>query len=130
MPDAVSAALTMADVLLTLPAAAEVLALSRRTLEREIAAGRLAVVRIRGAVRVAQSDLDGYIVRLRRYQEQPDPCQSANVATFGTSASRSRGSALSAALDEALPGRRRLHSKLRSAATMQTAARVAHQSET
>lgn len=97
----------MPDSLLTLDAAAEVLALSRRTIEREISAGRLAVVRIRGAVRVAQSDLDGYIVRLRRYQEQSDPCPSANVVTFGTSASRSAGSELSALLDEALPGRMR-----------------------
>lgn len=81
----------MPDALLTLPDAAAQLAISRRTLEREIASGRIATVRVRGAVRVAQSDIDAYIVRLRRYQEQPDPCQSANVATFGTSVSRSRG---------------------------------------
>ncbi len=112
----------MPDALLTLDAAAIQLAISRRTLEREIASGRIATVRVRGAVRVAQSDVEGYIVRLRKYQEQPSPCQSANVATFGTSASRSRGSALSALLDEALPGRTRSRSKHRSAATTSTAA--------
>jgi excisionase family DNA binding protein len=111
----------MPAALLTLPAAALRLAISRRTLEREIATGRLAVVRIRGAVRVAESDLEAYIVRLRKYQEPEAPCPPANVVTFGTSASRSRGSALSAVLDEVLPGRMRSRSKHRSAATTSTA---------
>jgi len=111
----------MPEALLTLTAAAERLALSRRTLEREIAAGRLAVVRIRGAVRVAQSDIEAYIIRSRRYR-QPSECQSENVVTFGTSASRSTAGALSALLDEVLPGRTRSRSKHRSAATTSTAA--------
>lgn len=105
----------MPDHLLTLPAAADALGLSRRTLEREIAAGRLAVVQIRRAVRVAQSDIDGYIQRSRRYRMPA--CPSENVVTFGTSVSRSPASALSAALDAALPGRTRSRSKHRSAAT-------------
>lgn len=111
----------MPDPLLTLPAAAAQLGISRRTLEREIAAGKLAVVCIRGAVRVAQSDLDGYIVRLRRYH-QPAACPSENVVTFGTSASRSRASELSELLDEVLPRRTRRPLKHRSGATTSTAA--------
>lgn len=47
--------------LLTIPAAASSLGVSRRTLDREIAAGMLPVVRIRGARRVAEDDLQQYI---------------------------------------------------------------------
>ncbi len=43
--------------LMTIPAAASSLNVSRRTLDREIAAGMLPVIRIRGALRVAEDDL-------------------------------------------------------------------------
>jgi len=52
--------------LLTIADAATQLATSRRTVEREIADGKLAVILVRGSRRVAQSDLDDYIAHQRR----------------------------------------------------------------
>ena len=52
-------------MLLSISAAAKQLEVSRRTLEREIADGRLAVIEIRGAVRIDESDLKAYIQRSR-----------------------------------------------------------------
>lgn len=70
-------------MLLTLPAAAARLSLSRRTLEREIAAGRLAVVQLRGAVRIDENDLSAYIDR-SKHTRRP-PCPSENAAIDGMS---------------------------------------------
>ena len=67
----------MSDALLTLDAAAAQLAISRRTLEREIAGGRIATVRVRGAVRVAQSDVDLYITN--RAARPIEACTAAGV---------------------------------------------------
>ena len=53
-------------MLLTIDQAALSLAISRRTLLREIAAGRLAVVEIRGATRIAQTDIAAYIDQSRK----------------------------------------------------------------
>jgi excisionase family DNA binding protein len=85
--------------LLTTPEAAAQLGVSRRTIEREIEAGVLAYVNVRGAKRITPDDLAEYIARNRRYT--PAPCQSANVVTFGTRASRSAGDALNALLARA-----------------------------
>lgn len=74
-------------MLLTLPAAAERLSLSRRTIEREIAAGRLAVVQIRGAVRIDEADLEAYIQQSRT--TRAPSCPSENEAIDGMSAFKS-----------------------------------------
>lgn len=92
--------MTSLPLLLTLDEAATALGgISVRTLEREIRDGQLAVVHVRGQRRIARADLEGYIARHRRYTS--DTCPSANVVAFGTSASRSAESALSALLDRA-----------------------------
>lgn len=46
---------------LTIGEAAQRLGVSTRTVRREIAAGRLVVIKIRGCVRIASEDLDQYI---------------------------------------------------------------------
>jgi excisionase family DNA binding protein len=53
------------DLLLTLNEAAQRLAISRRTLEREIAAGRFPLpIKVRRATRVRASQIDQYIFSL------------------------------------------------------------------
>jgi len=84
--------------LLSIQSAAEHLAISRRTLEREIADGKIAVIQIRGSRRVAQSDVDAYIARSRRVERW----QSTSVATGGTTVSRSTADRSRAALEQAL----------------------------
>lgn len=59
------------SALLTLPQAAERLGVSRRTVEREIAAGNIPSIRIRGARKIASRDLEDYIARSRHYTEPP-----------------------------------------------------------
>lgn len=54
-----------AGPLLTIPAAAARLAVSRRTVERLIRAGQLQRIRIGGAVRIDPADLTDYIARAR-----------------------------------------------------------------
>ncbi len=55
------------DQLLTLEQAAAILAISRRTLYRMIAAGEFpAPLRVGGARRVAASDLTAYLTRLKQ----------------------------------------------------------------
>ena len=49
------------DVLLTLDDAARALGVSRRTLERRIAAGRIAAFRDGGVVRVGSAELQRYV---------------------------------------------------------------------
>jgi excisionase family DNA binding protein len=84
--------------LLTITAAATQLATSRRTIEREIADGKLAVIRVRGSRRVAQADLDSYIARQRRGEQW----QSTSAATGGTTGSKSAADRSRAALEQAL----------------------------
>ena len=93
--------------LLTIPETAAQLGVSRRTVEREIESGVLAYVEVRGAKRITPADLAEYINRNRRYTLAP--CQSENVVTLGTRASRSAGDALNALLG--LDGRMPSHSK-------------------
>ena len=81
-----------------LPAAAARLGISRRTLEREIADGQIAVVSIRGAVRVAEADIIGYIARHRRYTGGEQIACRENVATLGTRDYKSTGGALKSLL--------------------------------
>ena len=96
-------------MLLSLPTAAKELGISRRTLEREIADGRLAVVEIRGAVRIDESDLQAYIRQSRITKTRP--CPSENAATAGMSAYSLAVSESSAALDRLLQKRTRSISK-------------------
>jgi excisionase family DNA binding protein len=90
-------------MLLTLPAVALQLGISRRTLEREIADGRVPVVMIRGAVRIDEIDLQAYIQQSRIKKTRP--CPSENAATAGMSAFKSAASASSAALARLLQKR-------------------------
>ena len=96
-------------------AAAQLGGVSVRTLEREIADGKLAVVHVRGQRRIAHADLEGYIARHRRYIAPPAAGPSANVVPFGTSASRSADDELSALLARGAktraPSRRRSASR-------------------
>jgi excisionase family DNA binding protein len=92
--------------LLTLPAAAAQLGVSPRTLEREIAAGRLAVVRIRRARRVEQAEIERYIAAGRQ------ACRSGSAETVGRCASPlAVADALSALSRQALPELMRARSK-------------------
>lgn len=80
-------------------ACAERLRVSARTVEREIAAGRLACVRIRSRRLVDEADLAAYIAESRRVE-----CQSENAAIAGRSELLSLvESALSAHCQPALP---------------------------
>ncbi len=97
--------------LLTYPEAADALKVHVRTLQREIDAGALPFVEVRGAKRIAQADLDAYIARNRRYSAQP--CPSASTARITTFASKSADDALSALLAPA--GRTQSRSKTASA---------------
>ena len=78
-------------------AATELGGVSTRTVEREVAAGKLPVVTIRGAKRIARADLEAYILRNRRFTTSPSS-PSANVATLTTSARVSADDELSALL--------------------------------
>ena len=92
-------------MLLSLPEAARLLTISRRTLEREIADGRLAVVEIRGSVRIDETDLQDYIRKSRTIKARP--CPSENAATAGMSAFSSAARESSAALARLLQKRTR-----------------------
>lgn len=84
--------------LLTIPEAALRLSISRRTLEREINDGEIAVCRVRGRVLIAESDITAYISRLRSYKQKSEICRE-NVVTFGMPASKSKVGALKSLLD-------------------------------
>ena len=104
--------------LLTLRAAAELIGgvVSTRTLEREIADGRLAVVRIRSKRFVAESEIRRYIAA-----REERGCQSARSGDAGKSASAlETANALSELYLEAPRRRTRGSSKLRSAARRST----------
>jgi len=98
--------------LLTIAETAERLRVSARTVEREIAAGRLACVRIRSRRLVDPADLAAYIAESRRIE-----CPSASMADAGRFASVSEvAAALSALCPSAPPVRTHSRSKLRSGA--------------
>lgn len=113
--------------LLTLDRAAEILGVDRRTLQREIAAGKLPVIEIRGGTRIAPADLEAYIASRRRYRTV-EPCQSANVVAFpGRSGSSTADDALRKLLGAR--GRTRRSSARRSAARSSTPASAAPRGE-
>jgi excisionase family DNA binding protein len=89
--------------LLTVSAVAERLSVSARTVAREVAAGTLATIRIRGAVRIAEPDLEAYIARLRRIEQWP----STSEGTAGTTASSSAADNIRDRLERALEKLRR-----------------------
>ena len=64
--------------LMTRSEVARTLGVSEATIRREIADGRLAIVKIRGAVRIDPKDLQAYIDGAKVTQEQP--WQSATLA--------------------------------------------------
>lgn len=101
--------------LLTITAAAERLGVSRRTVEREIADGALAVIEIRGLRRIDANDIDSYLSA--RKITRVKPCPSENVETLGMSAFRSAAKESSALLDRLLQKRTRSTTKRNSAAT-------------
>ncbi len=80
-------------MLLTIPAAADRASVSRRTIEREIAAGRLPVIPIRGAVRIDERDLEAYIQQSRTTRTPSCPSESAvidGMSAFRSAAKESR----------------------------------------
>jgi excisionase family DNA binding protein len=96
---------------LTLAQVAEHLQCSDRTVRREIAAGRLAAIRIRGMLRVAPDDLAVYLSRSKTETAWP----SESEPTDTRSESRSLAdSVLSALCPPALPEPTHGRSKLRS----------------
>ena len=107
--------------LLTLAQAAQSLRISLRTLQREIAAGRIAVVEIRGAVRLAESDLAEYVVRSKVTRAQQCPSSDIPKPVTGMSAYRSAASESSALLDRLLEKKTPSPLRRRSAASTSTA---------
>ena len=77
---------------LPIPAAAAEIGVSPKTLRREIAQGRLAVVRVRSRVLVLRTDLTTYLETHRR-------CQSAATAPGGKPAFKLLASDLADLLD-------------------------------
>src|SRR5690606_23090380 len=97
-------------MLLTVRETAERLRVSARTVEREIAAGRLACVRVRSRRRVDEADLAAYISQSRRAE-----CLSGSTADAGRCASASEVvAALNALCPSAPAAPTRSRSKLRS----------------
>jgi excisionase family DNA binding protein len=115
------------DDLLTLDRAAARLAVDRRTLQREIAAGAVPVIEIRGGTRIAPADLEAYIARRRRYRTV-EPCRSENVVALpGRSVSGTADSALKKLLEAR--GRKRSSSRRSSAGGSSTSASAAPRGE-
>ena len=56
-------------MLRTIKEAADQLSVSRRTVEREIASGRIVITAVRGSVRIDQKDLEAYIAAGKRSAE-------------------------------------------------------------
>lgn len=104
-------------MLLTLPEVAKHLRVSLRTLEREVADGRLAIVRIRTRRMVDPAELARYIAAA----SQGQPCPSASEETATKSASASAvASVLNALFRPAPPLPTRVRSKSRLAAPAST----------
>jgi excisionase family DNA binding protein len=103
--------------MLTLPQAARQLAVSERTLRREIADGRLVAVRIRSAYRIRPEDLARYL--------EAAACPSEKSASDGRfDCASAVASALNALYPAARPEPTRARSKIRSAAPTSTRLRV------
>lgn len=81
---AVAAKVGEVTEMFTVAEAAYILRVSPRTLEREISAGRLAVVRVRRSRRIEPEELRRYIATGRQVA-----CRSENVETSGRSGSHS-----------------------------------------
>ena len=96
-------------ILLTTAEAAERLGMSPRSLRREIADGKLAVVRIRRMVRVCESDIESYILAYRR--KEPSSCPPSNVVAFGIPASKSGAGSLRSRLGLDRPAKTRSNGK-------------------
>lgn len=102
--------------MLTLRAAAAQLAVSERTIRREIADGRLLAIRVRGCFRIRPEDLAAYL---------DAQCQSAKSATAGKfDCASAVASALSALYRPAPPRPMHARSKIRSVAGRLTPLRV------
>lgn len=111
--------------LLTLADCARRLQCSERTIRREIAAGTLAAVRVRGLLRVTQDALAAYIASLTIEPSCPsDACQAADIRSESLSL---LASVSSAHYRPALPAPTRGRSKMRSAAERSTLRQVARQ---
>ena len=67
----------------TLDSAASLLSVSRRTVEREIASGRLAVVQIRGARRIDPAEIERYISMLTVTRAAPCPSTKTDMGRPG-----------------------------------------------
>lgn len=93
-------------MLLTIPEAAERLSVSRNTVDREISAGRIPIIKIRGACRIDADDLTTYIQSIKQHR-QPIQCQSENAAQLGTSGFRRTARESSGALADLLQKRKR-----------------------
>ena len=93
-------------MLLTLPEAAGLLRVSVRTLEREAAAGRLCIVRVRRRRLVEEGELGRYVAA----------CRSGERESGGKSESASAVAALSSGFLRPQPEPTRGRSKLRSCA--------------
>ena len=104
--------------MLTLGEAAGRLAVSARTVRREIAAGRLAVVRIGRALRICETDLEAYILRSRTLEKPEGLCLSKNVVTLGAYASKSAVSKLAVRLAKARPTKTPRNTKRNSVASL------------
>jgi excisionase family DNA binding protein len=108
----------MDTMLFTLAEAAERLRVSVRTVEREAADGRLALVRIRSRRMVDPAELARYIAAA---SQQAQPCPSANEATATKCASASAAiAALNAHFQRAQRSPTRARSKSRLAAPAST----------
>lgn len=103
----------MPERLLTTEAAAERLSISERTLRREIAAGRLSVVRIGRSVRICPDDIARFILASKG---RGQPCRSKNVIELGVYGSRSADKRLEHRLGQGPRSKTRSNSKPASAA--------------
>lgn len=62
---------TSSDRLITIPDVADRLAVSKRTVERLVAAGEIAVVRLGGSIRFLPADIDELVRRRRTGGTRP-----------------------------------------------------------
>jgi len=102
-------------MLLSLKIAADRLGLSRRTLEREIAAGNIPVVEIRRAKRIDEADLPTYIENHKSTKEIPCPSDLGKVSGMCVFSSAAKKS--SDLLDRLLAKKTPKNSKQNSVAT-------------
>gem|GEM_PF-6020093 len=111
--------------MLTLATVAARLACSERTVRREIAAGRIAAVRIRGLLRVTESALTAYIDALPR--ETPCPSADSPTADIRSESQSLAANVLSARCPPELPVPTRGRSKMHYSAARSTFRQVERQ---